>query len=77
MLKGGIVDMTEISDNTYEVKCNYYQGENPAITEKFIVEFEKSGDSYIIKKCSKKILEDVEYIEVTVEDKESTKRTSI
>lgn len=72
-----IVDMTEISDNTYEVKCNYYQGENPAITEKFIVEFEKSGDSYIIKKCSKKILEDVEYIEVTVEDKESTKRTSI
>lgn len=72
-----IIDMTEISENTYEVKCNYYEGESPATLEKFIVTFEKNGDSYIIKKCSKKLLEDVEYIEVTVEDKESTKRTSI
>lgn len=72
-----IINMTEISDNTYEAKCNYYEGENPAISEKFIVTFEKNKDNYIIKKCSKKILEDVDYIEVTVEDKESTKRINI
>lgn len=72
-----ILDMIEISENTYEVKCNYYEGESPAVLVKFIVTFEKSDDSYVIKSISTKILEDVESMEVAIEDEASTERTSI
>lgn len=72
-----IIDMKEISENTYEVKCNYYQGESLAVPVKFIVTFEKSDDSYVIKSISTKILEDVESMEVAIEDEASTERTSI
>lgn len=72
-----IIDMAEISGNTYEVKCNYYQGESPAVPVKFIVTFEKNDDSYVIKSISTKILEDVESMEVVIEDESSTERTSI
>lgn len=63
-----IVKMTEISENTYEVDYKFYMGENEGIPGKMTVIFEKNNEKYIIKDCLRKTLEDVMYLEVSIED---------
>ena len=66
-----IINMNEISEDTYEVEYKFYMGENEGIPGKMTVIFEKKNDNYIIKKCLRKTLENIRYLEVSIEDKES------
>lgn len=63
-----VVKMTEISENTYDVEYKFYMGENESIPGRMIVVFEKKNDKYIVKECLRKTLENIRYMEVTIED---------
>lgn len=65
-----ITNMTEISNETYEVEYKFYMGENEGIPGKITVVFEKNNNDYIVKKCIRQTLENIRYLEVSIEDTE-------
>lgn len=66
-----IIKMTQISQNTYDVEYKFYMGENEGISGKMKVLFEKKNDDYIVKECLRKTLENIRYMDITIEDKVS------
>ena len=63
-----IIKMMQVSENTYDVEYKFYMGENEGIPGEMTVAFEKKNDNYIVKDCLRKILENIRYMEVTIED---------
>lgn len=63
-----IIKMSKITENTYDIEYKFYMGENEGIPGKMTVVFEKKDNNYIVKNCLRKTLENIKYMDVTIED---------